>query len=695
MSPREQPAFRRAALALCLVTVAALACALPASQPTVGPTLEPTARPAQPTSPSPSAEPAAQSGEGTDVIFHNGVILTMDDARPTASAIHIRGERIVSVGDEAAILAEAGPTTTLVDLGGRTLMPGFVDAHSHYFERKDVFPTADQAQDAALAQGITTTAEFYVDEALLGELQTLEASGGLRLRLSAYLAWDNGCGDPLGSWYLEHPVDRTPGKRLWINGVKIYADGGSCNVPAVSFEYPGGYGQGDLYFSAAELESLIRELDGAGYQVAIHALGDRALDAVLQAYTNVLHGVNPRRHRIEHNGVLRPDQLPLYSQAGVVATLLAPFQTCVIVGDRSRFRYLVPESHQTWEWPWRDLLDANPDVHFAWHADMPIFTTDVFQHLYGFVTRNQVAEDGTICQAPDWLAHNALTVDEALHLMTTGAAYALDRDAEVGSLVSGKYADVIILSDNPRTVDPLALKDLQVLMTMVGGKVEYCAEGMEGLCPSTANVEPTPAAVSAAFREDFAASSLSQGWSWVREHPDAWSLADRSGWLSLSTGDFSMLRAGGDAPLLIRAAPGGDFELRTRVDFHPTQNFQFAGLVIYQDDDHFVALGRAFCGVVPPCVGDGVYLDNDEAMIAGVVDTPAAGNLPPDEPIWLRLVRQGTSYSGSWSRDGEAWTPVGATVANFNPTGVGLMATTSAGGAAPATAAFDIFEITE
>jgi regulation of enolase protein 1 (concanavalin A-like superfamily) len=325
---------------------------------------------------------------------------------------------------------------------------------------------------------------------------------------------------------------------------------------------------------------------------------------------------------------------------------------------------------------------------------MPIFTTDVFQHLYGFVTRNQVAEDGTICQAPDWLARNALSVDEALELMTMGAAYALDRENEVGSLTAGKFADLIVLSGNPEAIPPVDLKDLKVLMTMVGGKVEYCAEGMQALCPAAPAAESTAEATSAGFRDDFDSAGLAEGWVWIREDPSAWSLTDRPGWLRLSTGNFSLLRASGDAPLLVHPAPDGDFEILTRLDFAPSANFQFAGLLVYQDDDHFVALGRAFCGVVPPCVGDGVYLDNDEAFLAGDATTIAQAGLPQGEPVWLRLVRQGTNYTGSWGSDGETWTPVGSTMANFIPTNVGLMASTSASGAASASAEFDFFEMT-
>ncbi len=174
----------------------------------------------------------------------------------------------------------------------------------------------------------------------------------------------------------------------------------------------------------------------------------------------------------------------------------------------------------------------------------------------------------------------------------------------------------------------------------------------------------------------------------------SWSLTEGPGWLRLSTGNFSLLRAGGDAPLLVHPAPDGDFEILTRLDFAPSANFHFAGLLIYQDDDHFVALGRGFCGVVPPCVGDGVYLDNDEAVLDGTSENLAAGSLPAGEPIWLRLVRQGRTHTGYWSADGEAWTPVGSTTANFVPTDVGLMAATSASGAASTSAEFDFFQLT-
>jgi predicted amidohydrolase YtcJ len=107
---------------------------------------------------------------------------------------------------------------------------------------------------------------------------------------------------------------------------------------------------------------------------------------------------------------------------------------------------------------------------------------DPIKHLHGFVTRIQVKDDGSECAPPDWAVDDVLTVEEALPLMTIESAYAILREDEIGSLEAGKLADLIILSENPLEVEASSILDIQVLMTMVGGKVEFCAHGFEPLC---------------------------------------------------------------------------------------------------------------------------------------------------------------------------------------------------------------------
>jgi predicted amidohydrolase YtcJ len=299
------------------------------------------------------------------------------------------------------------------------------------------------------------------------------------VRTSLYLLYTDNCGVVQGDWYRSHPPSDTAGEMLRIGGVKVFTDGGSCGCPAYSFDHPL-CGRGDLWFTQAQLNTMVTNIHSGGYQAAIHALGDRAVEQALDAIEHVLQGQpNTRRHRIEHNAIVRDDMLTRYSEVGVVPLIFGNLPC----GFGS---FPTPPQYQAWEWRWRDLIEANPTVRFAWHGDAPaIGPLPPLLNVYSMVSSHEVAKDGvTICDTPDWLADETFSAQEALRLMTIDAAYALFRDDEVGSLRPGKYADVIILSADPLSADPEAIKDIQVLMTMVGGNVEYCATGQEALCPA-------------------------------------------------------------------------------------------------------------------------------------------------------------------------------------------------------------------
>ena len=419
-----------------------------------------------------------------DFVFLGGPVFTMDRSRPKADAVATRGAEILAVGSELETGPLMGPETVVVDLEGRALIPGFVDAHSHYYGT-GLSDGADPGtmQAHLLTAGVTTVGEASVDEDLLAEMQRLEEDGTMLVRSSAYLLADTACGDLTGDWQFDFAPTRERGERLRIGGIKLFTDGGSCNAPAVSFEHGFG-GNGDLYFDAGQIADLIEPYDEAGYQVAVHALGDRAVEATLDGLEMVIGDTgNPLRHRIEHNAVVRPETRGRYDEVGAVAVIFGSFGTCAYLGRDDRFRFSTPIENQEWEWPWRDLVDFNPDTVFAWHGDFPVFADSTpTVNLSGFVTRAQTLADGTHCDPEPYHLKHALTVGEALEIMTMGSAYALDRDTEVGSIETGKLADLVVLSADPHTVPAEGLIDLSVDLTILDGEPVHCGADFASLC---------------------------------------------------------------------------------------------------------------------------------------------------------------------------------------------------------------------
>lgn len=423
----------------------------------------------------PGAAIASNLGPRPDVVLFNGVFLTMEPATPQAEAVAIRGRKILAIGSTEKIVRLARRDTPLVNLQGHTVVPGFVDAHSHLFNDAAAAGfSLDEIQQLALSYGITTLGDLYATPEFVKQMRAFKRQGRLRIRTSLYLIYNTNCGEVVGDWYKKYPPTRNRAARLRIGGVKIFADGGSCGKPALSYE------PGDLWLTQQEINAAAADAQASGYQVAIHALGDLAVEQAQNAIASALNGQpNAYRHRIEHNAVIPPQLLPRYTQIGIVPTILALYPWCNPKGSP------IPPPFRTWEWSWRALLDQNPGLHVAWHGDYPYFDINPLHHLFGFVTRDGIADDGAICEAPDWFKANTLSVEHALPLMNLGAAYALFREDYVGSLKPGKFADLVLLSDNPLTVQPLAIKDIQVWMTMVDGQVEYCAAGRDTYCPNS------------------------------------------------------------------------------------------------------------------------------------------------------------------------------------------------------------------
>jgi regulation of enolase protein 1 (concanavalin A-like superfamily) len=191
------------------------------------------------------------------------------------------------------------------------------------------------------------------------------------------------------------------------------------------------------------------------------------------------------------------------------------------------------------------------------------------------------------------------------------------------------------------------------------------------------------------WRDEFN-GSLGEGWHWVNENPAMWNLREQPGFLRLYNAHA------GIGNLLLRSVAEGDFALETHLLFEPDANFQFAGLVIYQDDKNDLAFGRAFCDTPKVCVGNGIYFDyfGGGAWVGGNFGTPV-GN--PSE-AYLRLERRGQMVKAFYSDEGMTWFEIGThrLPSDFRVNGVGLMAAGDYDTSDPDIPAdFDYFELTE
>ena len=188
------------------------------------------------------------------------------------------------------------------------------------------------------------------------------------------------------------------------------------------------------------------------------------------------------------------------------------------------------------------------------------------------------------------------------------------------------------------------------------------------------------------FRDDFD-DNLGPGWQWLREAPNNWSLTAVPGSLQINV-DGGQITDETMTNLLLRAAPAGNFQMETKITFSPRANFQFAGLIIYESPPNLIQAGRAFCDLPDVCVGDGLYVDyyNNGSFV-----TPNFAAAYPESAVYLRLVRQGDTYTFQSSADGSEWILRGGTVSSMKPLQIGLAAGQNTTDIIPAL--FDYFEV--
>jgi predicted amidohydrolase YtcJ len=422
------------------------------------------------------ASPPSTPQLGADIVFLDGNVITIADAEPRAQAVAIDGDRIAAVGSNAEVEALIGPATTVVSLAGLTVTPGFIDAHQHRIgdgpDRLGI--AAEELVDRAVAQGLTTIHELYVDEGRLAELVAMDEAGTLRLRVNAYLpVQENGAeGTLFGPYFDAWSPRQQVSPHVRVVGLKVFTDFDNANV---------------LLWNQAELDAFVLEQHRKGWQLAIKTVAASSLEMIVAAVES-MQAADPTavdaRVRLEHMLFATPDQVAAVAELGMVPAinLNMPGQG---VGDPG-IDDLVSRQPAGSYVPWRRLFDAGlPSAGISgfpsYHVDEPAgapFGSPI--HLiYQAVTR--VGNLGV--RSPDALLDQAISAEEALRALTINAAHAAFEDDVKGSIEVGKLADLVVLSADPLAVEADAINDIAVLATLVGGRVEHCAPGSEALCP--------------------------------------------------------------------------------------------------------------------------------------------------------------------------------------------------------------------
>lgn len=417
--------------------------------------------------PSDAASPAAMSV--IDVVYVGRIETVTKAGR--VEAILLEDGLVRAVGDRDEVLAVAGDSILVIDLGDAVAYPGFIDAHAHWIGDRDFMglTTPEQAMDAAVSRGWTSISEQWVDQSRLAELERLDAAGALRLRVDAYLALNLPApsGRHLGDWYAE--VERGPrSDRLTVDGVKLTFDNG--------------WGS-QVWWEPDDLFATVGRADEAGWQVSIHTVSSEAHGTVIAAFEAALDGEpNVLHHRIEHAIQVTDDQIDRLVAADIVTVahldggaadwVLEPDYLGNLGADRSQLAR------------WGDFVDAG--LHLAAASDSPwifpgLALTDDIGRPFDQVSGGMDGRGRANPETPSWVLDQLLTAEQGLRAITTGAAYALGDEANRGSLAVGSYADMTILSGDLLAGTPDEIRAFEVLATIVGGVAEHCAA--PDLCP--------------------------------------------------------------------------------------------------------------------------------------------------------------------------------------------------------------------
>jgi len=318
--------------------------------------------------------------------------------------------------------------------------------------------------------GYVAVHEAGVERRLMKAFQELEAEDKLPVRVYAMLSVRD---EELSREWLARGPDNGNDHRLVTRSVKAYYDGALGSRGARLLEdysdRPGHRGVSGNQYGFDQ--KLVADLMKAGFQVAIHAIGDAGNRETLDFIESVLESTPEARglrHRIEHAQVVHPDDFPRFARLGVVTSMEPPH----CVEDKTWAQARLGPVRIKGAYAWRTLRKAG--ARLALNSDLTGSDHDVFYGLHAAITRR----DKNLEPPGGWYPEERLTPEEAVRGYTTWNAYAAFWEKETGVLAPGRWADITVMDKDPLVVgasDPGKLLGGSIVATIVGGRVVYAA----------------------------------------------------------------------------------------------------------------------------------------------------------------------------------------------------------------------------
>ncbi len=362
---------------------------------------------------------------------------------------------------------EGNPTGIFIDLAKDLITNSIPDRSDE--DRRKAFQAA---QDAALRAGITSVHDARVGARDIELYRDAMTRGDLKLRLYVML---DGSDPDLLERFFSHKPETSPW--LTIRSVKLVADGalGSRGAALLEPYADRPDWRGLTILSEEDIYNIADRALSAGYQLNVHAIGDRANREVLNAFQRAFDDnatVDDPRFRVEHAQILDELDIRRFAQLGVIASMQGVHATSDMpwVADR-----IGEERSAEGAYVWQKLLLSGAKI--ANGTDAPVENISVLECLYASITR----QDKQGKPEEGWFPDQRMSREQALRSYTLDAAYAAFQDQDKGSLEAGKLADITVLSKDILTIQPREILSTDVLYTVIGGEVVY---------PVSLNVRP-------------------------------------------------------------------------------------------------------------------------------------------------------------------------------------------------------------